>query len=276
MKETLRIAFYGKGGIGKSTIASNISAAFARQGKRVLHIGCDPKADSARLLTDKRIPTILQKLEEKDALAREDMLYEGLHGVWCVEAGGPEAGRGCAGLGITTAIDELQRAGVFEEDWNVIVYDVLGDVVCGGFSVPMRQHFADRVYVVTSADYMALYAANNILKGVRRYSRGQDSLFGGIILNHVKNAADQRIADAFMERTHTGLLTWIGEEQQMRNLDYRRKLLLDTFPDSENGKRLQQAVERINASESFPVPIPMNPEEMEQFREQMVEELYGE
>lgn len=276
MKETLRIAFYGKGGIGKSTIASNISAAFARQGKRVLHIGCDPKADSVRLLTEKRIPTILQKLEEKETLTREDMLYKGTCGVWCAEAGGPEAGRGCAGLGITTAMDELQRAGVLEEEWDVIVYDVLGDVVCGGFSVPMRQHFADRVYVVTSADYMALYAANNILKGVRRYSRGENSLFGGIILNHVRSAADQRIVNAFMKRTNTSLLTWIGEEQQMRNLDYRKMLLLDTFPDSENGRRLQQAAEIIKELPSLPVPTPMDPEEMEQFREQMAEELYEE
>lgn len=168
--KTRRVAFYGKGGIGKSTIASNVSALLAMQGKKVLHIGCDPKADSTRLLCKERIKTVLEVLEEKDYPEREDLVYRSESGVWCVESGGPEAGNGCAGMGIITAMKELERIGVLEEDWDVIIYDVLGDVVCGGFSVPMRQGYVDRVYIVSSADFMSLYAANNILKGVVSYS----------------------------------------------------------------------------------------------------------
>ena len=167
----LRIAFYGKGGIGKSTVAAHLSAAFARTGKRVLHIGCDPKADSTRCLTSGRIPTVLETLgRSEELLAREQLVFPGAFGVSCVEAGGPQAGAGCAGLGITAMADELNRLGILEEPWDVVVYDVLGDVVCGGFAVPMRKHFVDRVYLITSADFMALYAANNIMRGVARYS----------------------------------------------------------------------------------------------------------
>ena len=149
-----RIAFYGKGGIGKSTIAANVSALLAKKGMKVLHIGCDPKADSARILQSGRIPSVLELLEEKESLSRAEIIHTGKNGVQCVECGGPEAGCGCAGLGITTAMEEMEKLGVFQENWDVIVYDVLGDVVCGGFSVPMRKHYADKVFVVTSADYM--------------------------------------------------------------------------------------------------------------------------
>ena len=124
--KTRRVAFYGKGGIGKSTIASNVSALLAMQGKKVLHIGCDPKADSTRLLCKERIKTVLEVLEEKDYPEREDLVYRSESGVWCVESGGPEAGNGCAGMGIITAMKELERIGVLEEDWDVIIYDVLG------------------------------------------------------------------------------------------------------------------------------------------------------
>ena len=165
--KTRRVAFYGKGGIGKSTIASNVSALLAMQGKKVLHIGCDPKADSTRLLCKERIKTVLEVLEEKDYPEREDLVYRSESGVWCVESGGPEAGNGCAGMGIITAMKELERIGVLEEDWDVIIYDVLGDVVCGGFSVPMRQGYVDRVYIVSSADFMSLYAANRESKELK-------------------------------------------------------------------------------------------------------------
>jgi len=183
--KTRRVAFYGKGGIGKSTIASNVSALLAMQGKKVLHIGCDPKADSTRLLCKERIKTVLEVLEEKDYPEREDLVYRSESGVWCVESGGPEAGNGCAGMGIITAMKELERIGVLEEDWDVIIYDVLGDVVCGGFSVPMRQGYVDRVYIVSSADFMSLYAANNILKGVVSYS-DERNLLGGFVFNHIR------------------------------------------------------------------------------------------
>lgn len=274
-KQPLRIAFYGKGGIGKTTVAANISALFAKSGKRTLHIGCDPKADSTRLLTARRIPAVLRQLGEKDALTRQDMVFEGIYGVQCVEAGGPEAGSGCAGLGITTAVEELQRAGVFDEAWDVIAYDVLGDVVCGGFSVPMRSRYVDRVYVVTSANYMALYAANNILKGVARHSRGGESLFGGFLFNHIRDGQDAKIAAAFMERTGGGVLLFLEEDSRIACADFQGKLFAQAFPDSENARRIQKAAQRIQAGKSGEQPHPMDEEEMERFGRQMAEEWYG-
>lgn len=161
-KQPLRIAFYGKGGIGKTTIASNISALFAKCGKTVLHIGCDPKADSTRLLLQRRVPSVLQQLQQKDRLSREDMLFTGAYGVQCVEAGGPEAGSGCAGLGITTAVEELREAGVFEENWDVIVYDVLGDVVCGGFLFNhIRGEIDGKIVEQTKADALLYMTEDN-------------------------------------------------------------------------------------------------------------------
>ena len=135
----LKIAIYGKGGIGKSTISSNLSAIISKSGKKVLHVGCDPKGDSTRNLMGKKIPTVISILKEKNNLNREDIIYEGFNGIECVETGGPEAGIGCAGRGIITTMEELEDLEVFDEERDVIVYDVLGDVVCGGFAVPMRE-----------------------------------------------------------------------------------------------------------------------------------------
>lgn len=274
-RQPFRIAFYGKGGIGKTTVAANISALFAKSGKRTLHIGCDPKADSTRLLTSRRIPSILRQLGERDALTREDMLFTGVYGVQCVEAGGPEAGSGCAGLGITTAVEELQRAGVFDEAWDVIVYDVLGDVVCGGFSVPMRSHYADRVYVVTSANYMSLYAANNILKGVARHSRDGEFLFGGFLWNHIRDARDEKIAAAFMERTGGGALLSLEEDSRIACADFQGKLFTQVCPDSENAQRIRAAAARMQEEKSGGNPRPLDEEELERFGRQMAKERYG-
>lgn len=217
----LKIAFYGKGGIGKSTISANISASFAKKGYRVLHIGCDPKADSTRTLMQRKIPTVLQQLAFKKTVQVEDIIYEGQYGVQCIEAGGPQAGNGCAGLGITTMMEELERLKVFDEDWDVITYDVLGDVVCGGFSVPMRKHYVDKVYVVTSAEYMALYAANNILKGVRRYSTLGKNMLGGIIHNHCRGDLERETVAEFAKRVQAPIIGEIAESEEIRRWDFK-------------------------------------------------------
>ena len=154
----LKIAIYGKGGIGKSTISSNLSAIISKSGKKVLHVGCDPKGDSTRNLMGKKIPTVISILKEKNNLNREDIIFEGFNGIECVETGGPEAGIGCAGRGIITTMEELEDLEVFDEERDVIVYDVLGDVVCGGFAVPMREKYADVIYIVTSSEFMSIFA----------------------------------------------------------------------------------------------------------------------
>ncbi len=264
--KTIRIAFYGKGGIGKSTIASNVSAVLASEGKKVLHIGCDPKADSTRGLTGKRIPSVLDQLNQKDDfLVRDDVLFTGVNGVQCLEAGGPQAGCGCAGLGITAALDELERMEIFDESWDVIVYDVLGDVVCGGFSVPMRQHYADQVYIVTSPDFMSVYAANNILKGIRHYSTEDNSLLGGLILNHVKDEGDIRIGERFSEITGAPITAVIRESSEMRIAEFQRRLFTQEFPEGMNTAALKEFAKKLSGHKTENRFRGLDAEEMERF-----------
>ena len=275
--KTRRVAFYGKGGIGKSTIASNVSALLAMQGKKVLHIGCDPKADSTRLLCKERIKTVLEVLEEKDYPEREDLVYRSESGVWCVESGGPEAGNGCAGMGIITAMKELERIGVLEEDWDVIIYDVLGDVVCGGFSVPMRQGYVDRVYIVSSADFMSLYAANNILKGVVNYS-DERNLLGGFVFNHIREQEEECIAEEFTNRVKGRIAAIIRESKELKLADFRKEIYTQNMSasDSENWKAFCRLSEDICRTDERSVsisqnkaeealPIPLNVDEIEKF-----------
>ena len=275
--KTRRVAFYGKGGIGKSTIASNVSALLAMQGKKVLHIGCDPKADSTRLLCKERIKTVLEVLEEKDYPERDDLVYRSESGVWCVESGGPEAGNGCAGMGIITAMKELERIGVLEEDWDVIIYDVLGDVVCGGFSVPMRQGYVDRVYIVSSADFMSLYAANNILKGVVSYS-DERNLLGGFVFNHIREQEEECIAEEFTNRVKGRMAAIIRESKELKLADFRKEIYTQNMSasDSENWKAFCRLSENICRTDERSVsisqnkaeealPIPLNVDEIEKF-----------
>ena len=275
--KTRRVGFYGKGGIGKSTFASNVSALLAMQGKKVLHIGCDPKADSTRLLCKERIKTVLEVLEEKDYPERDDLVYRSESGVWCVESGGPEAGNGCAGMGIITAMKELERLGVLEEDWDVIIYDVLGDVVCGGFSVPMRQGYVDRVYIVSSADFMSLYAANNILKGVVSYS-DERNLLGGLVFNHIREQEEECIAEEFTNRVKGRMAAIIRESKELKLADFRKEIYTQNMSasDSENWKAFCRLSENICRTDERSVsisqnkaeealPIPLNVDEIEKF-----------
>lgn len=262
----MNLAFYGKGGIGKSTVASNISAALALSGKRVLHIGCDPKADSTRPLTQKKIPTVLNQLNTlAEDVRREDLVFPGKCGVSCIEAGGPQAGLGCAGMGITAMEETLRRLGILEEKWDTVVYDVLGDVVCGGFSVPMRKGFADRVFVVTSADYMSLYAANNILKAIRRFSKAESSLMGGLILNHCQTEVDRDILHRFAALTGTQVVLSLPQCREIPVADCRRQLVVETFPDCEAAKALRRFADRLEQNAPAPLPTPLDEDNIERF-----------
>ena len=234
----IKLAFYGKGGIGKSTTVSNIALALAQSGLRVMQIGCDPKADSTVLLRGgKPLTTVLDLVRRKVPFTLDEMLCVGEGGVVCVEAGGPTPGSGCAGRGIITALDKLAEYGAYEAyQPDVVLYDVLGDVVCGGFSMPMRSGYADRVYILTSGENMSIHAAANIAMALQNFQeRGYASL-GGLILNrrNVKNeeAKVQELADDF-QCPVVGTLDRSDLEQQAEELG---KTVLSAFPDSEMAK----------------------------------------
>ena len=189
-----KIAIYGKGGIGKSTTTSNMSAALAKKGHRVMQIGCDPKADSTKnLMKGKRIPTVLEQLREKgDELTLADIVFEGYAGVLCVESGGPRPGGGCAGRGIISAfekLEELDAFGHFKPD--IVIYDVLGDVVCGGFAMPIREGYAREVFIVSSGEMMSLYAAYNIAQAIDNFKKGLCKVRRHLV--ECKNIADEEV-----------------------------------------------------------------------------------
>lgn len=181
----VKLAFYGKGGIGKSTCASNLAAIWAERGHRVLQVGCDPKADSTLLLRHgEELPTVMDLVRAGAPFSLDDVVREGFSGVMCAEAGGPLPGLGCAGRGIATALETLEEKGLYERlDPDVVIYDVLGDVVCGGFAVPMRQGYADHVLVVTSGENMAIHAAANIGLAVENFARRGYARLAGLVLN---------------------------------------------------------------------------------------------
>ncbi len=218
----IKIAIYGKGGIGKSTISGNLSAEFAARGLRVMQIGCDPKADSTALLHHgSRIPTVLQLEREKgNKIALEDIVTVSESGVICVEAGGPVPGVGCAGRGIINALETLKKLGAYEKyQPDIVLYDVLGDVVCGGFSMPMRKGYADRVFVVTSGEKMARYAAANICMAVQNFQgRGYASL-GGLILNCRNVPDEQKLTEELAADFDTKIIGMIERSQEIQQAD---------------------------------------------------------
>jgi Ni-sirohydrochlorin a,c-diamide reductive cyclase subunit CfbC len=260
MSKTKKIAIYGKGGIGKSTIVSNIAAAHSKD-KEVLVIGCDPKADTTRTLVGERIPTVLDTLKIKKNAVTEDILYIGYNNVSCVESGGPEPGVGCAGRGVIVAMNLLERLGIFSEDLDLIIYDVLGDVVCGGFAVPLRENFADEVYIVTSGEYMALYAANNICKGIKKL-KGK---FGGIICNCRGIDNELEIVHEFAERVNSRVIGVVPRNEIVQKSEIEAKTVLEKFPDSKQAEIYKKLANSININNDFTIPEPMDVEEFDKF-----------
>lgn len=260
MSKTKRIAIYGKGGIGKSTIVSNIAAAYSED-HNVLVIGCDPKADTTRTLVGKRIPTILDIVKKKKDLNKENVIFEGYNQVQCVESGGPEPGVGCAGRGVIVAMNLLEDLGTFSPDIELIIYDVLGDVVCGGFAVPLREDFADEVYIVTSGEYMALYAANNICKGIKKLK----SNFGGIICNCKGLKNESVIVKEFAERVGTKVVGIIPRSELVQKSEYDAKTVVEKFNDTEQAEIYRNLAESIFNNHKFHLPEPMDVDDFETF-----------
>lgn len=231
----IKIAIYGKGGIGKSTVSSNVSAALAQKGMKVMQIGCDPKADSTSLLHGgKRIPTVLDLTRQKgNKLTLEEVVFEGVFGVKCVEAGGPVPGIGCAGRGIINALETLKKLGAYEVyQPDVVIYDVLGDVVCGGFSMPMRKGYADKVFVVTSGEKMSRYAAANICMAVENFKgRGYASL-GGIILNRRGVRGENEGTEELAADFNTTVIGSLDRSEEITFAEERGKPVSVVCPES--------------------------------------------
>ena len=243
-----KIAIYGKGGIGKSTLSCNISAALAKRGLRVMQIGCDPKADSTSLLRGgERIPTVLQLTREKGkALTIDDIVHEGAYGVKCVEAGGPVPGLGCAGRGIINALETLGTLGAYEVfKPDVVIYDVLGDVVCGGFSMPMRKGYADKVIVVTSGEKMAVYAAANICMACENFKGRGYAKLGGIILNRRGVEDEDKAAADLAADFGTGIIADIDRSKDIQTAEKAGKPIFDVCPDSKAAEQLEAAAKAI-------------------------------
>lgn len=262
-----QIAVYGKGGIGKSTIASNLSMALRRTGLTVMQVGCDPKRDSTRSLTGGRlIPTVLETYREqlrtakdKYAIGLKDIVFTGAEGIYCVESGGPEPGVGCAGRGVLTAINilrDLKAFGIYGID--VVVYDVLGDVVCGGFAQPIREGYAREIYLVCSGAFMSIYAANNIAKGIRRLSRQGETGLAGIICNSSGDEPfEKTVLSEYARALGSKLIQFIPRSPVVQACEVESKTVLESAPNSPEAKVFLELARRVMDNESPVIPTPV-------------------
>lgn len=244
----IKIAIYGKGGIGKSTTTSNLTAALIKKGYRVMQIGCDPKADSTKnLLGGKKISTVLDVIKEKgNDIELSDIVIEGFGGALCVEAGGPTPGIGCAGRGIITAfekLEELDAYSVYKPD--IIIYDVLGDVVCGGFAMPIRGGYAEHVFIVSSGEMMALYAADNISRAVKNFgSRGYAKL-SGLILNSRNIENEEEIVQKAVEEIGTTIVKKMPRDKHVQLAEVDGKTVVEAFPESEMAEEYRKLADKV-------------------------------
>lgn len=230
-----KIAIYGKGGIGKSTTTSNLAAALATRGLKVMQIGCDPKADSTKsLMGGRKIPTVLDQIREKeDAVSLEDIAYEGFGGVVCVEAGGPTPGIGCAGRGIIMAFEKLEELNAYERyKPDVVLYDVLGDVVCGGFAMPIRGGYADHVMIVTSGEMMALFAAENISRAVRGFGKRGYAKLAGYIQNSRNVENENALVRQAAAENKTDILHVVPRDKTVQLAENQGKTVIEAYGKS--------------------------------------------
>ena len=258
-KKIKQIAIYGKGGIGKSTTTSNITAALSEAGYNVMQFGCDPKSDSTNTLRDGTyIPTVLDTLREKTKVDAHEVIHEGFNGIHCVEAGGPAPGVGCAGRGIITAVQFFKQQNIFEElDLDIVLYDVLGDVVCGGFAVPIREGIAQHVFTVSSSDFMSIYASNNLFKGISSYSKSGGALLGGVIANSIKQDYSKQIVDDFVRRTNTQVMEYVPRSVTVTQSELRGKTVIEAAPDSAQADVYRSLAKKIAAHTESKVPTPL-------------------
>ncbi len=261
-----QIAIYGKGGIGKSTTTQNTVAALAEAGKKIMVVGCDPKADSTRLLLHGLCQkTVLDTLrDEGDDIELDAILKPGYKNTMCVESGGPEPGVGCAGRGIITSINMLESLGAYTPDLDYVFYDVLGDVVCGGFAMPIREGKAQEIYIVASGELMALYAANNISKGIAKYAQTGTVRLGGIICNSRKVDNELALLTAFAEELNSHLIHFVPRDNLVQRAEINKKTVIDFDPTSNQANEYRQLAKAIDENKKFTIPKPMKQERLEE------------
>ena len=266
MAELRQIAIYGKGGIGKSTTTQNLTAGLVEHGKKVMVVGCDPKADSTRLLLGGLAQkTVLDTIrDEGEDVELDKIVREGYGGTLCVESGGPEPGVGCAGRGIITSINMLENLGAYTDDLDYVFYDVLGDVVCGGFAMPIREGKAKEIYIVASGEMMALYAANNIAKGIKRYARTGGVRLGGIICNSRNVDRELDLLRAFAKELGTQLLYFVPRDNIVQRAEINKKTVIEYKPDSNQAQEYRNLAEAVINNTKFDIPTPMTQERLEE------------
>ena len=267
MSALRQIAFYGKGGIGKSTTSQNTLAALAEMGQKILIVGCDPKADSTRLILHaKAQDTVLSLAADAGSvedLELEDVLKVGYRDIRCVESGGPEPGVGCAGRGVITATNFLEENGAYD-GVDYVSYDVLGDVVCGGFAMPIRENKAQEIYIVMSGEMMAMYAANNISKGILKYANAGGVRLGGLICNERKTDKEYELADALAKKLGTKLIHFVPRDNVVQHAELRRMTVLEYDPESKQAGEYRALAQKVHANAGNGViPTPISMDELE-------------
>ncbi|MCK9169901.1 MAG: nitrogenase iron protein [Treponema sp.] len=262
-----KIAIYGKGGIGKSTTTQNTVAALAEMGKHMMVVGCDPKADSTRLLLNGLAQqTVLDTLRnEGDDLDLDDVVKTGFKGTRCVESGGPEPGVGCAGRGIITSINLLEQLGAFDPKYQLdyCFYDVLGDVVCGGFAMPIRDGKAQEIYIVCSGEMMAMYAANNICKGIRKFAETGTVRLGGLICNSRKTDREDELIKALAEKIGTQMIYFVPRDNVVQRAEINKKTVIDYDPTDPQADQYRNLAKAIENNKMFVIPKPLEMPELE-------------
>src|SRR5271157_6115620 len=262
-----KIAIYGKGGIGKSTTTQNTVAGLVEMGRKVMVVGCDPKADSTRLLLGGLSQkTVLDTLRaEGEDVDLEDIRKTGFKGIVCVESGGPEPGVGCAGRGIITSINLLEQLGAYAESEKLdfAFYDVLGDVVCGGFAMPIREGKAQEIYIVVSGEMMAMYAANNICKGIVKFAEAGGVRLGGLICNSRKVDNEAELIEALAEKLGTKMIHFVPRDNIVQRAEINRKTVIDFDHESNQAKEYLSLANNIEKNTNLVVPTPLPMEELE-------------
>jgi nitrogenase iron protein NifH len=262
-----QIAFYGKGGIGKSTTQQNTMAALAERGNKVMIVGCDPKADSTRLILHSKAQTSVLALAAEigsvEDLELEDVLLEGENGIKCVESGGPEPGVGCAGRGVITSISFLEENGAYE-NLDYVTYDVLGDVVCGGFAMPIRQGKAQEIYIVTSGEMMAMYAANNIARGILKYAHSGGVRLGGLICNSRNTDREADLITELARRLNTQMIHFIPRDNIVQHAELRRMTVIEYSPEANQANEYRELARKIEENDKKTIPTPISMDELEE------------